>query len=145
MAYIQEVANEIATETNSKLGLENYNWSRIALIELIIIIIILVLIILKIKYKRSKDLEFSNVSKKKLKTDSKSGKMDMNDLMDSINSSKELYKVLSRKCHPDRFVNKEKQETAEAIFQLISKNKRNYKELQLLRRRAENELNLKFK
>ena len=41
----------------------------------------------------------------------------MNNLMDSIHNSRNLYKELSKKCHPDRFINDPKQKIAEEIFQ----------------------------
>ncbi|MCH3884774.1 hypothetical protein [Tenacibaculum aquimarinum] len=69
----------------------------------------------------------------------------MDALMNNINSSKLLYKELSRVCHPDRFVNSDKQKIAEEIFKNISKNKRKFKELEILKERAINELKIKFK
>ena len=62
-----------------------------------------------------------------------SGDIDMNNLMNSIHRSRELYKELSSKYHPDRFVNTPEYEIAEEIFQRISKNERNYKELTLIK------------
>lgn len=72
----------------------------------------------------------------------KNTSIDMNNLMDSINNSNSLYKELSRKYHPDRFVNTPKQELAEKIFQEISRNKRNYEKLTLLKQQAESELDI---
>lgn len=43
-------------------------------------------------------------------------------------------------CHPDKFVNTSKEKIAEEIFQEISKNKRNYEELVMLKDSAINEL-----
>ena len=40
----------------------------------------------------------------------------MNNLMDSMHKSRNLYKELSKKCHPDRFINNPKQKIAEEIF-----------------------------
>ena len=68
----------------------------------------------------------------------------MNNLMDSIHNSRNLYKELSKKCHPDRFINDPKQKIAEEIFQEISENERNFEKLSLLKQRAINELNLTF-
>jgi chromosomal replication initiation ATPase DnaA len=64
----------------------------------------------------------------------------MNKLMDSINNSKSLYKELSKKYHPDRFVNTSKHLLSERLFQEISKNKRNHENLILLKKQAESEL-----
>ena len=68
----------------------------------------------------------------------------MNNLMDSIHNSRNLYKELSKKCHPDRFINDPKQKIAEEIFQEISENERNFEKLSLLKLRAINELNINF-
>jgi curved DNA-binding protein CbpA len=68
---------------------------------------------------------------------------DMKNLVNSIAKSRELYKELSRQCHPDRFVNTDLQPTAEDIFQEISRNKRNYKILLALKERAIEKLNIK--
>ena len=74
----------------------------------------------------------------------KKSEIDMDNLMNSINGSKDLYKQLSRKCHPDRFINSEKQKIAEVIFQDISKHKRAYNKLLLLKKQAADQLNIKF-
>jgi hypothetical protein len=76
---------------------------------------------------------------------SRKNDINMDNLMNNIHNSRLLYKELSRKCHPERFVNDPKQKIAEEIFQEISKNERNHKELSLLKLRAINELNLTFK
>jgi hypothetical protein len=47
---------------------------------------------------------------------SKNNKIDMNNLMDSMHKSRNLYKELSKKCHPVRFINNPKQKIAEEIF-----------------------------
>ena len=64
--------------------------------------------------------------------------------MNSIHHSKELYKELSKRCHPDKFVNTSKQEIAEDIFQRISKNKRSYEQLMLIKEEAKSKLDLIF-
>lgn len=114
-------------------------WFWISIIEFLIII----LLIVKLRWKSS-NLTFSEISNDK-KRKAKSTEIDMENLMNSINISKELYKELSRACHPDRFVNSEKQKIAVEIFQEISKNKRNYKVLQELKRKAIIELEITIK
>jgi hypothetical protein len=114
-------------------------WFWIALIELLII----VYLIFKPKKKNS-ELAFGDLSKKKLRN-SKKSEIDMSNVMNSINSSKTIYKELSRVCHPDRFINSDKQLIAEEIFQDITKNKRDFKKLTELKERAIIELNIKFK
>jgi len=95
-------------------------WFWIALLEFVIIIIV----IIKIKWLRLKT-EMSEVSKKKIKEFQKT-EIDMDNLMYSINSSKSLYKELSKKCHPDKFTKDSQRKIANNLFQEISSNKRNY-------------------
>lgn len=110
----------------------------IALIELTVIIFLLY----KLKSKKGiyelTDLETKNIK------GSKNNTIDMDNLMNSIHNSRTLYKELSKKCHPDRFINDSKQKKAEEIFQEITKNERNYEKLSSLKLRAENELNISF-
>lgn len=114
----------------------NNIWLWISIFELLIILFLFY----KLKNKKS-ELEFGDLPKDKLIT-AKSTFIDMDNLMNSINGAGELYKELSKKCHPDRFVNSDKQTLAEEIFQEISKNKRNFKALQDLKVRAINELEI---
>jgi len=71
-------------------------------------------------------------------------KLDMHNLMENINKSNSLYKLLSRKCHPDRFINYPEHKLAEEIFQEITLYRRNYKKLCALRERAIIELNVEL-
>lgn len=114
-------------------------WFWIALVEFLIIIALL----LRFK-KKDSDLAFGNLSKSKIHN-AKNSDVDMDNLMQSINSSKGLYKELSRKCHPDRFINTEKHKVAEGIFQNISKYRRDYSKLILLKQQAITELNIDIK
>ena len=116
-------------------------WFWIALAELLIIIFLFLRLRLR---KKNNNLKFGDVTKDKMR-DAKKSDIDMNNLMNSINGSKELYKKLSRSCHPDRFINSDKQKIAEDIFQEISKNKRDFKILTELKEKAIIELNIKFK
>lgn len=51
-------------------------------------------------------------------------------VVNSISQAKQLYKKLSLECHPDKFaLDKEKYALATDIFQRLSNNKYNYKEL----------------
>lgn len=113
-------------------------WFWIALTELLLI----VFLIYKLK---SKDnvFELTDLETKHLKN-SKNNKIDMDNLMDSIHNSRNLYKELSKKCHPDKFINNPKQKIAEEIFQKISENERNFEKLSALKLRAVNELNITF-
>lgn len=71
----------------------------------------------------------------------KKQEVSMDNVFYSINQSKELYKDLSKKCHPDKFIGSEKYHLAEQIFQDLTENKRNYKELLRIKSRIHNELN----
>ena len=70
----------------------------------------------------------------------KSGDVDMGNIMDSINGARDLYKKLSRKCHPDRFVGSDKRDAAEKIMQDVTKYRRNYNKLKELEKQIESEL-----
>ena len=113
-------------------------WFWIALTELIIIIFLIYKLKPKYKVFYLTDLETNHLK------NSKNNKIDMDNLMDSIHNSRSLYKELSKKCHPDRFINDPKQKIAEEIFQEISENERNFEKLSLLKLRAINELNINF-
>jgi hypothetical protein len=94
-------------------------WFWIALIELIIILYFIL--------QKRKKVELSDpIDKIK---GAKKNKVDMDDLMMSITNSRELYKKLSKKYHPDRFINTRDFEVAQEIFKDISMHKRNYTEL----------------
>ena len=110
-------------------------WLWIALIEFVIIILLLI----KICVKR-RPLDLADMSKKDLIQGNVN--TNMQDLFDSIANSKNLYKELSRHCHPDKFANTPLQEVAEEIFQEITRNKRNYKRLTELKSIAKDKLNI---
>jgi hypothetical protein len=111
-------------------------WFWISLVEFLIIVLFIIKLL-----KKKNNLAFSDLSKEQLKK-AQSTNVDMDNLMNSINGARELYKTLSKTCHPDRFINSDKEKIAEKIFQEISKNKRNYNELVELKQRAINELNI---
>jgi len=128
----------IVATTSSSNGLLSSTWFWIAIVELLIIIFLLV----SLKKKKT-ELAFSDLPKDKMKN-AKSSSIDMDNLMNSINGSRDLYKELSKACHPDKFVNTEKHKIAEDIFQEISKDKRNFEKLLAHKERAKNELNINF-
>lgn len=146
--FITQVQNDSLTMTDISQKTENITnnidnsisiWFWIALIELTIILFL----IIKLRKKKS-NLDFSDLTKDNIKS-AKSTNIDMTNLMNSINGSKDLYKKLSRLCHPDRFVNSDKHQLAEKIFQEISKNKRDFNKLSELKQRAISELKINFK
>jgi len=104
----------------------------------LILFIILLIIISRNFIQRPKTL----FDKSKELKESTKNNVSMSALMDNITKSGELYKQLSKMCHPDRFVNNPKQAVSEEIFKEVTRNKRNYQELVCLKNRAINELNI---
>ena len=138
--FLQVKADTTITETISNNGSVTISlWFWIALLELIIIL----LLFWKLN-KKQNNLKFGDISKDKMKN-AKRSDIDMENLMNSINGSRDLYKQLSRTCHPDKFINTDIHKIAEEIFQEVSKDKRNYNKLIALKQRAEMELNINFK
>jgi hypothetical protein len=115
-------------------------WFWIAIIEFFVVLFL----ITKLLTKKKLDFDFYGLQKDKLKN-AKSTSIDMNDLMNNINGSKDLYKNLSRACHPDKFLNTDMYKKAEEIFQEITLNKRNYKRLVELKNEAIRELQITIK
>lgn len=76
--------------------------------------------------------------------EAKDADINMADLMLSINKSRELYKELSRKCHPDKHIESLFQKEIEILFQEITENKRNFQELVKLKEIAINKYNIKM-
>lgn len=113
-------------------------WFWLAIVEFVIILLLLIRL-----RSRKTNLAFSNAGNDDVKN-AKEKNINMDNLMDSINGSRELYKELSRKCHPDKFVNSSEQKIAEVLFQEISNNQRNFEKLSELKIRATNELNINF-
>ena len=113
-------------------------WFWISIIEFATILVLIIKLL-----KKNKNVFFNDIPHDKLKK-AKKKKIDMNNLINSINNSGILYKELSKKCHPDQFINSEKHMIAQEIFKEISKNKRNYDELNRLKERAIKELNINF-
>ena len=133
-----ESHEQIKESLNSLDILQHQIWFWIALFELFLIAFLI--LALRRKYMK---LPFSELSKDKLKK-AKNAKIDMGNLMDSINGARQLFKELSKVCHPDKFVDPKKKILAERLFQEITRNKRNYGKLNQLKSKAENELNIKI-
>ena len=138
----QVKTNNVVTETVAAVDTTSFltsAWFWIALIEFAII----VFLVFRLR-KKGEKLTFGDLSKDKIRNAKKSD-VDMDNLMNSINGSQELYKQLSRTCHPDRFINDNKQKLAEEIFQEITKHKRDFNKLTELKEKAITELDIKFK
>ena len=111
-------------------------WTIIAIIEFVIILVVTYVIHKK-----------QNLSPKRLvKKKALSENVDFDNIVNSAFHAKALYDQLKVKCHPDRFVNEPARERlALELSQQISKNKNNVKELQIIKQRAIDELNINFK
>jgi hypothetical protein len=107
----------------------NIKWQLIASIEFFVILFLL------IKIKRSNVPIGMDQLKKYKKSE-----FDMDHVMQDLHLSNQLYKSLSKKYHPDRFIGSIKIELAEEIFKLIQQNKSNYNGLLAIQKRAELEL-----
>ena len=112
-------------------------WMWVALAEFVAI----VLLFLRLKKHKKTHVNVGSFSKKDLEITDKAN-ADMGNLMNSITKSRELYKELSRKYHPDRFVNTPLYETAQELFQRITESKRSYRQLSLLKEEAIVKLNI---
>lgn len=97
-----------------------------------------------VRRRRKGDQMLSDFSRDKLREIRKK-QVDMDGLLMSINQARDLYKLLSRKCHPDLFIHSDKHAAAEALFQEITRNKRNYSKLTALKKRAVEELDINLK
>ncbi|MDE5609581.1 MAG: hypothetical protein K2I66_04255 [Bacteroidales bacterium] len=111
-------------------------WTIIAIIEFVIILVVTYVIHKK-----------QNLSPKRLvKKKALSENVDFDNIVNSAFHAKALYDQLKVKCHPDRFVNEPARERlALELSQQISKNKNNVRELQIIKQRAIDELNINFK
>jgi hypothetical protein len=109
-----------------------HKWMIFSIIELIIIICLFWLI----HKKRQANPEEIEIKK------SKDASIDMNEMMKNIHLSTELYKKLSRVCHPDRFSGTPHTHLANELFQEIQQSSSNYAQLLVLKKRVENELNV---
>ena len=132
--FLQIVGDSLKTILPNSGIVKNY-WFWIALGELCIIIYTAKNLFQKRKLSIDSKTE-------EILSNSKKSKFDMGNLLDNINKSRDLYKILSSKCHPDRFHDIEKNKKADEIFQEITRNKRNYGRLIELKELAKTELNI---
>lgn len=107
------------------------------IIAAIIVSISVVLLVIRLYAKRKKKIQ---LKKEVLK---KTANSDFSDVTHNWEKSKQLYEILKKKCHPDKFsedLNKE----ATRIFQLIEENKYNYKRLLSIRKEAIEKLGIEL-
>jgi hypothetical protein len=106
--------------------------------QILVIIEFLIILFLFWKRKINESESIESIEFKKYKRTN----LDMKDLMKDLNLSKSLYKELSRKYHPDKFIGSPFMERAQEIFQTIQQNKTNYKKLLEIKESAELELKI---
>lgn len=81
------------------------------------------------RYYKKRTPSSENVNKRALFQEYKDNDVDMNNLIESINKSKSLHKVLSKKYHPDKYLNQSTKMKAEELMKEINRNKTDYKKL----------------
>ena len=108
-------------------------WFYISVLEFVVIAI---LFIRMVSITRKKH----NIKKKIISA----GNIDYDNIIKSSFNSQSLYDSLKKKCHPDRFLEKEKNAIATEIFARIVENKYNYQALQEIKDDAETKLNIKI-
>lgn len=119
----------VSNEAENALVSTSSNWLIYLLIGVIIVLLlILFFIISNMKMKHSKEYQ---AKQRILRED----QIDWNNTM-YVFKAQELYNQLKVVCHPDRFTDPQLNSVATDLFQRITKNKTNYKELQKLKEEA---------
>lgn len=125
----------VSHEAENALVSTSSNWLIYLLIGVIIVLLlILFFIISNIKMKHSKEYQ---AKQRILRED----QIDWNNTM-YVFKAQELYNQLKVVCHPDRFTDPQLNSVATDLFQKITKNKTNYKELQKLKEEVIDKLNI---
>ena len=127
----------VSNEAKNALVSTSSNWLIYLLIGVIIVLLlILFFIISNMKMKHSKEYQ---AKQRILRED----QIDWNNTM-YVFKAQELYNQLKVVCHPDRFTDPQLNSVATDLFQRITKNKTNYKELQKLKEEAKQMLSVKI-
>lgn len=108
-------------------------WFYISLLEFVFIAFLLVGKLRMMQKKREQKREILS-----------SDNIDYDNIIKSSFNSQSLYDGLKKKCHPDRFLDGEKNKIATEIFAKIVENKYNYQELESIKKEAESKLNIKI-
>ena len=125
----------VSHEAENALVSTSSNWLIYLLIGVIIVLLlILFFIISNIKMKHSREYQ---AKQRILRED----QIDWNNTM-YVFKAQELYNQLKVVCHPDRFTDPQLNSVATDLFQRITKNKTNYKELQKLKEEAKQMLSV---
>lgn len=118
-------------------------WQWISISEFILLIILIFIIIRLIKKsKRSKE---EDIFESTIIKEGKSAEVNMDNVINSMFHSKNLYDSLKRKIHPDRFSNDpEKIEIANELATQLNENQKNFKKLEEIKTIAIEKLGIKF-
>lgn len=132
---LKVAVSEYVTQTSAAETTNTNWWMWVALAELGIISFLL----LKSRFGNRDE------RKRQFKKESIDQEIDFNNVIESSFHSTSLYNILKVKCHPDRFPEDlEKNAVANALFQEITKNKRNLKRLVELKKEATEKLSINF-
>jgi len=112
------------------------DWKFISILEFAIIFFLFIIIFI-IKRKKSE--------KEIILNEYKNENIDMDNIMSSIYKSNELFKLLSKFCHPDKHIDKTYYNEIAELYQHISKDRRNYGKLLEYKKIAETKFNIDFK
>lgn len=134
MIHLLQTAIDSVKTTASLQSSSSY-WIWIALGELVIILFLLI---------KRKSHTSNRQAKQAFKSKALSEEIDFSNVINSSFHANELYDMLKKKCHPDRFTDMKEQEVANQLFQQITQHKRNYKKLRELQQEAIKKLNLNF-
>lgn len=125
----------VSHEAENALVSTSSNWLIYLLIGVIIVLLLILFFILSnMKMKHSKEYQ---AKQRILRED----QIDWNNTM-YVFKAQELYNQLKVVCHPDRFTDPQLNSVATDLFQKITKNKTNYKELQKLKEEVIDKLNI---
>jgi len=137
MLFLQATVDSLNTISNTMSNNNHSNfWFYIAAVELVIIGSVL------FYYSRKKRKE-QLTGNEKFFEDSKNNDIDMDEVLFDINNSGEarkFFKQLSKKYHPDKFLDPAMNAKAIIIYQEMTKNKLNLKNLKELEKKAKAEL-----
>jgi len=107
---------------------------KIAFVFLIIFFLVLLVVFKMIK--KNKNDSNQDMLKKAI-DDSKKVSIDMSNIIISINNSRDLYKKLCVKYHPDKFIDENIKKIANDLIAEINSNKTDYKKLLVIENKAE--------
>lgn len=132
--------NKIKMHQNANVSHSVFNewWVWMSVI-ILVILFVLVIIIRRKASKRNENKDLVHKAKKE--------QVDFKNVIQSSFNAEGFYDQLKVKCHPDRFPvneNEELNKIADDLFQQITKNKNDLKELTRLKLEAEDKLNIKF-